>query len=295
MVNTEPVRKNRIFRDRKKTTLIKCTAAYIVLIVTIFISLLPILWILSTSLDSVNNLASTSLGLFPEQFTLDNYKELIAGKNSHFLTWLLNSTFVALVTTVCSLVIGITAAYACSRFKFRGRKAFLNLFLLLNAFPNILSIIAYYKMLSIFDMVDSLGGLIFIYAGGQLVFIVWNLKGHFDAIPYEIEEAAFIDGAGPFNIFVRIVLPLSKPAIAVASLFVFLAAWNEYIFAMTFLSDRDKFTLPVALWSLQNAGDYAQNWPLFAAGSIVIALPVVLVFLLLQRNLKSGLTMGSLK
>lgn len=279
----------------KKKEVIKYTFAYVILIIAIIFSIVPVLWILSTSLDGINNLSSTSLGLLPRKFTLNNYIQMIAGPDSHFFSWLFNSLYVSVVTTLFSLILGITAAYACSRFRFKGRKSFLNMFLLLNAFPNILSIVAYYKILSNFNLINTLSGLIIIYAGGQLVFTVWNLKGYFDTIPYEIEEAALIDGAAPFDIFTKIVLPLSKPAIAVTSLFVFMAAWNEYIFAMTFTSNKNIYTLSVALWSLQNSGDYSTNWPLFAAGSIIIAIPVVIIFLFLQKSLVSGLTLGSSK
>lgn len=282
------------YKSKLKTKdVIQCTAAYIILIIAIVLAILPILWILSTSLNAVNNLSATSLNLLPQKFTLNNYKQMIT--NSDFFKWCFNSLYVSIATTLFSLLLGVIAAYACSRFRFKGRKTFLNMFLLLNAFPNILSIVAYYKILSDLNLINTLGGLIIIYAGGQLVFTIWNLKGYFDTIPYEIEEAALIDGASPFDIFIKIVLPLSKPSLAVTSLFVFMASWNEYIFAMTFISNKNIYTLSIALWSLQNAGDYSTNWPLFAAGSIIIAIPVVIVFLFLQRSLVSGLTLGSSK
>lgn len=296
MLNTSKVSnpnlKQNVF---KRKTILKCTMAYIVLVIAIVFAVLPILWILSTSLDAVNNLSSTSLGLLPRKFTLNNYREMLIGPDSHFFRWCFNSLIVSVTTTLFSLFLGVTAAYACSRFRFRGRKLFLNMFLLLNAFPSILSIVAYYKMLSILNLINTLGGLVLIYSGGQLVFTIWNLKGYFDTIPYEIEEASFIDGASSFDIFTKIVLPLSKPAIAVTSLFVFMSAWNEYLFAMTFTSNKNIYTLSVALWSLQNSGNYSTNWPLFAAGSIIIAIPVVIIFLFLQKSLVSGLTLGSSK
>lgn len=297
MLNTSVALNSKLKLHKKanKKTILKCTAAYIFLIFAIIIAVIPITWILSTSLDGINNLSSNALGLLPKKFTLNNYKEMLFGQNSHFFRWCFNSLTVSVATTLFSLLIGIPAAYACSRFRFKGRKSFLNMFLLLNAFPNILSIVAYYKILSTFNLINTLSGLIIIYSGGQLVFTIWNLKGYFDTLPYEIEEAGFMDGASSFDIFTKIVLPLSKPSIAVTSLFVFMSAWNEYLFAMTFTSNKDIYTLSVALWSLQNAGDYSTNWPLFAAGSIIIAIPVVIVFLLLQRSLVSGLTIGSSK
>lgn len=285
--------KNKRIKNTRK--IIKCTAAYIILVFAMIAAVLPILWVFSTSLNDTNTLLSTSVRLLPQKITLRHYARVLTGSDSQFLRWLLNSTIVALSTVVLSLIVGITAAYAYSRYRFKGRKLILNSFLLLNAFPNILSIVAYFKILSLLKLAGSITGLVIAYTGGQLIFTIWNLKGYFDTLPYEIEEAALIDGASPFKVLYKIVLPLAKPAIAVTAMFSFMAGWNEYVIAATFMTDRKMFTLPVGLYSLQNAGNYAQDWPLFAAGSLIVAVPVMIVFLILQRSLVSGLTLGSSK
>ncbi|TDT52000.1 sugar ABC transporter permease [Fonticella tunisiensis] len=286
-VKTGPKRRTRKF--------IKLSLAYCVLAAFIVAAILPIVWIFTTSINASNTLLTTSLDIIPEKMTLNHYKNILFGPNSNFFLWLKNSIIVAGATTGLSLMLGTTAAYAFSRFRFKGRKTLLNIFLLLNAFPNILAIVAYYKIITTLNLVNTLIGLVIVYTGGQLVFTIWNLKGYFDTLPYEIEEAALIDGASVLKIFTKIVLPLSRPAIAVTAMFSFMAGWNEYIFAMTFTTNKGIFTLPVGLWSLQNAGNYAQNWPLFAAGSLIVAVPVMIVFLLLQKSLISGLTLGSTK
>ncbi len=195
-----------------------------------------------------------------------------------------------------SIILATTAAYAYSRMKFLGRNVGLTLFLILNAFPNILSIVAYFKILKMLKLLDNKVGLLIIYVGSQLIFSIWNLKGYFDTIPIEIEEAARMDGVNRFQLFYKIILPLAKPALAVTFLFAFMAGWNEYVFAMTFVFTPEKFTLPVGLYSLtQNSSSYATNWPLFAAGSLIVAAPVAVIFLILQRQLVSGLTLGGVK
>ncbi len=282
-------------KRKNKRKIVKILAAYIVLIFAMIFAVLPIFWVFSTSLNDTNTLLSTSVRLLPEKITLRHYAKVLTGADSQFIIWLGNSLIVALSTVILSLVVGITAAYSYSRYRFKGRKLILNSFLLLNAFPNILSIVAYFKLLSLLKLAGSLFGLVLVYTGGQLIFTIWNLKGYFDTLPYEIEEAALIDGASPFKVLYKIVLPLAKPAIAVTAMFSFMAGWNEYVIAATFMTTRKMFTLPVGLYSLQNVGNYAQDWPLFAAGSLIVAVPVMIVFLILQRSLISGLTLGSTK
>lgn len=275
--------------------IIKCSLAYIALITAMLLAIFPIFWVFSASINDTNTLLNTELKLIPDSITCKHYAKVIFGENSNFSVWFRNSSIVAVLTSLLSLIIGTTAGYAYSRYRFKGRKLTINTFLLLNAFPNILSIVAYLKILTTLKLINNLLGLVLIYTGGQLVFTVWNLKGYFDTIPYEIEEAAIIDGVSMSGIFLRIILPLSKPALAVTAIFSFLAGWNEYVIAATFTNNTDMFTLPVGLWSLQNMGNYAQDWPLFAAGSLIVAVPVMIVFIFLQKSLVSGLTLGSSK
>lgn len=216
-----------------KKEVLKNFVIHVVLIICCIISIFPILWIFSSSINTNNSLVSTTIRLIPEKPTLMHYKSILF--NGPFLTWLTNSSIVSISTTLLCLVLGTTSAYAYSRFRFIGRNLGLNVFLILNAFPNILSIVAYYKILKIFDLLDNQLGLVIICTGSQLIFTVWNLKGYFDTVPVEIEEAAKIDGATMLQMFCRIILPLSKPALAVTAMFAFMAGWNEYVLAMTFL------------------------------------------------------------
>ncbi|MCX8129478.1 MAG: ABC transporter permease subunit [Clostridia bacterium] len=282
--------------NRRTVTTLKCTIAYILLGAAMVFSLLPIIWTLLTSVNGSNSLLGSSISnLLPKVFSLKNYEEILFGDGSNFITWFKNSMLVSGGTVFFSLTIGITAAYAYSRYDFISKRFTMKMFILLNAFPNIMALVAYYKILSVLSLANSLIGLIIIYSGGQLVFTIWNLKSYFDTIPYEIEESAYIDGASLFTILTKIILQLAKPAIVVTALFSFIAGWNEYVIAVTFNTSTDSFTLPVGLYSLQSAGDYSQDWPLFAAGSLVVAAPVMIIFLALQRSLVSGLTLGSSK
>lgn len=280
--------------NRKYKNKLKHIFAHVFLIIACIVSIFPIIWIFSASIRSTNTMFSSTLQLIPNNPTLINYKTILT--QGDFLIWVRNSSIIAIVTTLCSIGLGVVSAYAYSRFRFVGRRFGLSLFLLLNAFPNILSIVAIYRLFSYLGIINNPVGLITIYTSWQLVFAIWNLKGFFDTIPKEIEEAAIIDGASMLTIFIRIILPLSKPALAVTALFAFLGSWNEYIVGITFVTNPKYFTLPMGLYNLQSsAGQYATNWSLFAAGSLLVALPIAVVFIVLQRYLISGLTMGGVK
>ena len=272
---------------------IKYALAYSVLGVAMLIAIGPIVWTFITSINSSNDLLSTT-SLLPKHVSFKNYESFLFGENSHFFLWFRNSFLVAMATVVLSLAAGCTAAYAYSRYEFVSKKTTLSIFILLNAFPNIMALTAYIKILSLLHL-SNLWGLVIIYTGGQLVFTIWNLKSYFDTIPIEIEESAYMDGASVTSILTKIILPLSRPAIAVTALFSFMAGWNEYVVAVTVANKTASYTLPVGMYSLQNVGDYAKDWPLFSAGSLVVAVPVMIIFLFLQKSLVSGLTLGSSK
>lgn len=278
----------------RRSTIAKHGIIHIFLIMCCLIAIFPIIWIISCSFNASNSLVTTDLSIIPKHITLANYKTIFI--NQPFGKWLFNSAIITLSTTALSLILSATSAYAYSRMRFIGRKSMLYVFLLLNAFPNILSIVAYFRILNSLNLLNNKIGLIIIYTGSQLVFTIWNLKAFFDTIPVEIEEAAIIDGVSKFELFHKIILPLSKPAIAVAVLFAFMGGWNEYVISMTFTFSPDKFTVPVGLAALtNNTNQYATNWPLFSAGALIVALPVAALFLVLQRYLISGLTLGGVK
>jgi arabinogalactan oligomer/maltooligosaccharide transport system permease protein len=196
-------------------------------------------------------------------------------------------------TTMVGLSLAVTAAYALSRFRFPGREAGMQGLLITQMFPATLMMVPLYAILRALGLLDSLGGLVLVYATSSLPFCVWMLKGYFDTIPRELEEAAVMDGASPWQVFSRVVLPLARPALAVTALFSFMTAWNEFILAATLLNDAARFTLPVALQ--RYVGEYKTEWGHFAAGALVISAPVMALFFALQRFLVGGLTAGAVK
>jgi arabinogalactan oligomer/maltooligosaccharide transport system permease protein len=229
---------------------------------------------------------------FPTQWTWDNITELLT--ETAFLTWVKNSLFVASFTALAALFIGTSAAFAFSRFRFYGRQGGLILFLAIQAFPGILSLVAIAQILAAIGLYGNSWGLIMAYLAGTLVFVTWNLKGYFDTIPVDLEEAGMIDGAGPVQSFVYIALPLARPALAVTLLFGFMAGWGEFFLANILIPAPDaKKTAMVGLFQMANEVNIP--WGRFASGAVLILIPVVLVFLWLQRYLESGLTVGGVK
>ena len=268
------------------------TALNIFFIVLCLITLIPILYAVSVSLNGQNSLLSSDFSFIPKNFTLKNYREVIFGKD--ILTWFQNTVLLAAVTVALSLLIAVPAAYCFSRRRFPGRKLILKCLVLLNSFPAILSMFAIYRLLRPLGLVNHRVGLILVYTGTMAVFSLWNTKGYFDTIPTEIEEAAKIDGASDIQVVVRIVLPLAKPSIITTALQVLIYVWNEYIYATTFMTGESKYTLAAGLNSLQ-ATEMTGSWPVFAAASITVYIPVLIIFFMCQKYMTSGLTAGGVK
>lgn len=268
------------------------TALNIFFIVLCFVTLIPILYALSVSLSGQNSLLSSDFSFIPRDFTLDNYEEVIFGED--ILTWFKNTVFLASVTVFLSLLIAVPAAYCFSRRRFPGRKPILKCLVLLNSFPAILSMFAIYRLLRPMGLINHRVGLILVYTGTMAVFSLWNTKGYFDTIPTEIEEAAKIDGASDIQVVMKIVLPLAKPSIITTALQVLIYVWNEYIYATTFMTGESKYTLAAGLNSLQ-ATEMTGSWPVFAAASITVSIPVLIIFFMCQKYMTSGLTAGGVK
>ena len=268
------------------------TALNIFFIVLCFVTLIPILYALSVSLNGQNSLLSSDFSFIPHDFTLRNYKEVIFGEN--ILTWFQNTVFLAVVTVFLSLLFAVPAAYCFSRRRFPGRKMILKCLVLLNSFPAILSMFAIYRLLRPMGLINHRVGLILVYTGTMAVFSLWNTKGYFDTIPTEIEEAARMDGASDIQVVWKIVLPLAKPSIITTALQVLIYVWNEYIYATTFMTGESKYTLAAGLNSLQ-ATEMTGSWPVFAAASITVSIPVLIIFFLCQKYMTSGLTAGGVK
>lgn len=269
---------------------------YAALLVVTAAVLYPVLLVCKKAFEPGRQFA-LSASPVPDAVTLDHFRDLMAAEGPHgellFLRHALNSAVVALATTVVGVVLSCTAAYALSRFRFPGRRAGLTTFLVVQMFPASMLLLPLYVLLDRLHLLNSLVGLVLVYATTAIPFCVWTLKGYFDSLPKELEEAARIDGAGPWRIFFTIILPLARPGIAVTALFSFMTAWNEFIMASTFMTDETQYTLPVLLQS--SVGQYSADWGLFAAGAIVTSLPVMALFYVLQRSLVGGLTAGSVK
>jgi arabinogalactan oligomer/maltooligosaccharide transport system permease protein len=268
------------------------------------ITVYPLLWVVTIAFSGEQSLAITDVPShattadrlrailpWPAHLSLANFRSLFG--DQPFARWLGNSVVVATATTVLGVFLACTAAYAFSRFRFPGRRAGLMSFLVSQMFPGTLTLIPLFIIVVQWLGLGNLLGLILAYSTISIPFCVWMLKGYFDTIPKDLEESALIDGASQATIFWRIVLPLAKPAVAVTALFSFLTGWNEFIIAATFLNKEELYTAPVGLRFF--VGGFTQQWGYFAAGSIVAAIPVVLLFLFLQKYLVSGLTAGAVK
>lgn len=269
------------------------------------LTIYPVLWVLALAFSGQQSVGIIDLpkdptfferlrGVvpWPAHFSLKNFSDVMT--EQPFGTWLLNSVLVSLMTTVLGVFLACTAAYAFSRFKFAGRDAGMLAFLVSQMFPGTLMLIPLFIIIvKWLGLGNTFWGLVIVYATTAIPFCVWMLKGYFDTIPIDIEESARIDGASPRTIFIRIILPLAQPAIAITALFSFMTAWNEFILASVFLESEAKYTAPVGLRFF--VGGFSSQWGFFAAGSVIVSLPVVILFLYLQKYLVAGLTAGSVK
>ena len=265
---------------------------HLILIMICLFFLVPILYTFSVSIKSSNALLSSHFELIPDEPTLENYKTILFQKP--FFNWLKNSLILTFATVIVALGIGLPAAYAYTRMHFKGKEMSLLLLLLLNAFPSILAMVAIYRLFRTLGLMNHYSGLILVYTGSMIIFSIWNLKGYFESIPVDIEEAAMIDGANSRRILWDIVIPLARPAIIVTGMMIFITSWNEYIYAVNFLTDANKYSLAAGLYSLQGT-DYTRNWPVFAAGALLTSMPTLIIFFSIQRYLVSGLTAGGVK
>jgi arabinogalactan oligomer / maltooligosaccharide transport system permease protein len=266
------------------------------LMVTSVLVLYPVLWVLKMALTPSQSF-SLDPWPFPDQVSLQNFADVVGTVDGQgawlFGRQLFNSLLVAAVTSVLGIGLSCTAGYALSRWSFPGRDTGMSLFLVTQMFPGVVMAIPLYILLDDVGLLDSMLGLALVYSTTAIPFCTWNLKGYFDTIPKDLEEAALMDGASRWVTFTRIILPLARPALVVTALFSFMTAWNEFILAATFMSDAHSFTLPVVLKSY--VSEYGTEWGRFAAGSILVSLPVMLLFFALQKHLVEGLTAGGVK
>lgn len=277
---------------KKLRQTLKLTALNIFFILLCGLALIPILYAFSLSIGEGSGALSSGNSFFPEKVTLENYRRIL--KEEPFLIWFLNSVKLSVGTMILAMGTSVTAAYAFSRFRFKGRNAVLQVLLLLNAFPQILTMFALFRLFKLMGLLNSHLGLIMIYAGSMCIFGIWNMKGYFDTIPVEIEEASKIDGASNLQMIVRIILPLARPAIIVTAVMVLISVWNEYMFSTTFMLKEQSYALAGGLYQLQ-ANDYSRSWPLFSAAAMLVSLPILVIFFCIQKYMVSGLTAGGVK
>jgi ABC-type maltose transport system permease subunit len=265
-------------------------------ILLIIFSVFPVLWVISASLNPTGSLATQSL--IPKNPGLENYKTLMT--TVPYWTWFWNSIKIAGITAVLSLSITTIAAYAFSRFRFRYRQTMLKGILLIQVFPALLALVATFLMISqIGDIVAFLGlnthaALILVYLGGAMGINIWLMKGYLDTIPRDIDESAMVEGATDWQIFTRLILPLLRPILIVIGLISYIGTYGEFILARVLLKSADQYTLMVGLERFA-AAQFQQRWGVFAAGVLIGAIPIMIIYLALQDQIVGGLTQGAVK
>lgn len=283
-------------KPRKQRDWVGDIGAQIILLSLTAIVLFPVVWIIAIALDPRD--LTRPDGLIPPGASLAAFERIFTQDFANGVSiWLAlrNSVLVAGGTALVAALLSATAGYAFSRFRFPGRQAGMLSFIIVQMMPAGATLAPLFVLLSLVGVRRELLGLAIAYASGTLPFLIWNLKGYFDTIPRDLEEAAMIDGASPMQAFIRVVLPLSLPVFVVNTLFAFMASWSEYLMAWTFLSDPEKFTLPMILAGMVGQYSSETRWSDFAALSIVMSFPVLVFFFIMQRWIVSGLTVGGVK
>lgn len=261
----------------------------VVIWITMVLVIFPALWIVMSSFSAGDSFFLSSL--FPDKLSTEHYVKLFAETN--FVTWVLNSLKLCLIVSVIQLMLTSLAAYAFARLRFTGRKYGLMSLLVLQVFPNSMAVAGYYILIYNFGLVDSSVALIFVLAGGS-AFNIWLLKSYIDGIPIELDEAALVDGANQFQVFYKIVMPLAMPQVAVLFLFSFIATYSEYVITSIFLQTPGKMTLALGLQSFIS-DQFAAHWTMFSAAAVISSLPIMVVFMGLQRFIQNGLVAGGVK
>lgn len=279
----------------KRKALARELLVHLVLWVAVIFALYPVTWVVSQALSS-GDAGGGRILPWPSSPSLEHF-EAVVGR-VHEGSWLfglqlMNSVVISAATALVAIAIATPAAYALSRFEFVGARGATRTLLATQMFPGVAASIPLYMLLDVSNLLDTRTGLVLVYATSAVPFAIFQLRGAFDAIPRDLEEAAMVDGATRAGAFFRVVLPAARPALAVTALFAFMTAWNEFILAATFLTSQDLYTLPILLNGY--ASEYDSNFGHFAAGAIVVSIPVMALFYALQRQLVGGLTAGGVK
>lgn len=277
--------KEHLSASEKRTLWLSRIVIWIAIVVIMF----PALWIIMSSFSAGDSFFLSSL--FPKKFSFEHYVELF--QETDFVLWVSNSLKMCLIVALIQLALTSLAAYAFSRLRFTGRKYGLMTLLVLQVFPNSMAISGYYILIYKFGLVDSSLALILVLAGGS-AFNIWLLKSYIDGIPRELDEAAMVDGAGHFMVFYRIILPLAMPQLIVIFLFSFIATYSEYVISSVFLQTPGKMTLALGLQSFIT-NQFAAHWTLFSAAAVISSLPIMIIFMALQKYIQNGLVAGGVK
>lgn len=278
--------------NTKRQNFVRLTLTYLIILIMFVLILYPLAWIIGSSFNPGQSLSGSSI--IPKHATLSHYKHLFDLDKSNYVFWYINSLKVSILTMVFTVIIVSLTAYSFSRYRFVGRKNGLMTFLILQMIPNFAALIAIYILATLTGLIDTHIGLICVYVGGQIPMNTWLMKGYLDTIPKELDESAKIDGAGHLRIFFQIVMPLARPMIAVVALFAFIAPFADFIIASILLRTEKNYTLAVGLYDLV-AKQFGAEFTTFAAGAVLIAVPIAILFLSFQRYFVSGLTAGGTK
>ncbi len=277
--------KDKLSFADKRTLWISRVVVWLAIVVVMF----PTLWIVMSSFSAGDSFFLSSL--FPKNFSTEHYVDLF--RETDFVRWVGNSLKICLIVSVLQLALTVLAAYAFSRLRFTGRKYGLMTLLVLQVFPSSMAVSGYYILIYKFGLVDSSLALILVLAGGS-AFNIWLLKSYIDGIPVELDEAAMVDGAGHFTVFYRITLPLAMPQMVVIFLFSFIATYSEYVITSVFLQTPGKMTLALGLQSFIT-NQFAAHWTLFSAAAVLSSLPIMIIFMALQKYIQNGLIAGGVK
>ncbi|SEO11800.1 carbohydrate ABC transporter membrane protein 2, CUT1 family (TC 3.A.1.1.-) [Amphibacillus marinus] len=276
----------------KTRSRLELAGIYTIFALMAVIIIYPLIWAIGMSLNQGTSLYSSTI--IPENWSLTHYQWLFTDERSNYLLWYRNSMIVSGMSVLLSVTLTTFTAYAFSRYNFVGRKSGLYTFLILQMFPVLMAMVAIYILLNLIGLLDTLTGLVLVYVGGQIPFNAWLVKGYLDTIPRGLDEAAKIDGAGHFTVFIKIILPLAKPILAVVALFNFMQPLFDFILPSIILRSPQNYTLALGLYNFIN-DQFSNNFTRFAAGSMLIAIPVAVVYVFLQRFLITGLTAGGTK
>ncbi|MCR8660048.1 sugar ABC transporter permease [Paenibacillus endoradicis] len=277
---------------QKQKNFIRLFFSYLILVIIAICCIYPALWVVISSFRPGSSLFSEDF--IPKIWTMDHYRELFNNSTFTYAVWYWNTLKIATITMILSTLLSTISMYALSRFRFKGRKNLLSMILVLGMFPGFMSLIPLYILLMQFELLNTHLALIIVYSFGSVLMNGFVIKGFFDTIPRSLDESARIDGATHLQVFTNIMLPLGKPILIYVALTTFTGAWVDFIFARLVLTSRDRWTLAVGMYDLVNSYQNS-NFTLFAAGAVLIAVPITLLFVFLQKFLVQGLTAGASK